>query len=130
MSIEANDLSFNQKVLESSVPVLVDFWAPWCGPCRITGTIIEEVAKKSMGKAKVIKVNVDESPDTAQRFGITAIPTVIVFRNGQAEKTFIGVQQEQVYLNALAMPLVRDFTPSGASERRQGSSPAKETVAA
>jgi thioredoxin 1 len=108
MSLEANDLSFKQEVLESSVPVLVDFLAPWCGPCRITGGIIENVAKKSEGLAKVIKVNVDDSPNMAMRFGITAIPTVIVFRNGKAEKTFVGVQQEQVYLNALAMSQAKE----------------------
>jgi thioredoxin 1 len=130
MALETNDLSFQQDVLDSTVPVLVDFWAPWCGPCRIAGPIINEVGKKSMGKAKVIKVNVDESPDTAMRFGITAIPTVIVFRNGQAEKTFIGVQQEQVYLNALGVSLARDITPSGASRRGQGSSPVKEAIVA
>jgi thioredoxin 1 len=130
MALETNDLSFQQDVLDSSVPVLVDFWAPWCGPCRIAGPIIDAVGKKSMGKVKVVKMNVDESPDTAQRFGITAIPTVMIFRNGKVEKTLIGVQQEQVYLNALGVFLARDFTPSGASMRRQGSSPVKEGVVA
>jgi thioredoxin 1 len=118
---ETSDLTFKNDVLDSNVPVLVDFWAPWCGPCRIAGPIVDEVGKKSMGRAKVMKMNVDESPDTARRFAITAIPTVMIFRNGKVDETLVGVQQEQVYLNALGISLVRDF---------QGSSPVKETLVA
>jgi thioredoxin 1 len=99
---ETSDLTFKNDVLESKVPVLVDFWAPWCGPCRIAGPIIDEVGKKTVGKALVFKMNIDESPVTARQFGITAIPTVMVFRNGKLDKMLVGVQEEQVYLNALA----------------------------
>jgi thioredoxin 1 len=102
MANETSDLTFKNDVLDSKVPVLVDFWAPWCGPCRIAGPIIDEVGKKTMGKAQVFKMNIDESPVTSRQFGITAIPTVMVFRNGKLDKTLVGVQQEQVYLNALA----------------------------
>jgi thioredoxin 1 len=103
MSLEINDQNFKQDVLDSSVPVLVDFWAPWCGPCRIAGPIVDQVSIKSIGKAKVFKMNVDENPKTSQQFGITAIPTVMVFKNGRIEKSFVGVQPEQVYLNALGL---------------------------
>jgi thioredoxin 1 len=103
MALETNDQNFKQDVLDSNVPVLVDFWAPWCGPCRIAGPIVDQVSIKSIGKAKVFKMNVDESPNTAQQFGITAIPTVLVFKNGRIDKSLVGVQQEQEYLIALGI---------------------------
>ncbi len=101
MATQTTDTSFQSDVLQSDVPVLVDFWAPWCGPCRMVGPIIENVSAKTEGKAKVYKLNVDENPAIASRYGITGIPTVIVFRNGEVSKQFVGVQPEQVYLSAL-----------------------------
>ena len=95
--------SFKNDVLEARIPVLVDFWAPWCGPCRITGPILDRVSEKVMGKAKIFKVNIDEDEATATKFGITAIPTVMVFRDGKVDKTLIGVQQEHAYLKALGL---------------------------
>ena len=95
--------SFKNDVLEARIPVLVDFWAPWCGPCRITGPILDRVSEKVMGKAKIFKVNIDDDEATATKFGITAIPTVMVFRDGKVDKTLIGVQQEQAYLKALGL---------------------------
>jgi thioredoxin 1 len=102
MAAITTDASFKTDVLESSQPVLVDFWAPWCGPCRMVGPIIERIGEKMAGKAKVYKLNVDENPVTSSQFGITGIPTVIIFRNGQIEREFVGVQPEQVYLSALS----------------------------
>jgi thioredoxin len=101
MSLATSDATFETDVLKSAAPVLVDFWAPWCGPCRMVGPIIDNIAIKTVGKAKVFKLNVDENPATAGKYGITGIPTVLVFRNGALQKQFVGVQQEAVYLGAL-----------------------------
>jgi thioredoxin 1 len=101
MASQTNDTTFQADVLQSDVPVLVDFWAPWCGPCRMVGPIIENISDKTQGKAKVYKLNVDDNPQVASRYGITGIPTVIVFRNGEVSKQFVGVQPEQVYMSAL-----------------------------
>jgi thioredoxin 1 len=98
---ETNDMNFKSDIIDSPVPVMVDFWAPWCGPCRIAGPIIDRVAEKAGGKASVFKLNVDENPQAAGQYRITGIPTVLVFRNGQVDKTLVGVQSEQEYLDAL-----------------------------
>jgi thioredoxin 1 len=103
MAQETTDAKFKEDVLESEQPVLVDFWAPWCGPCKLVGPIIDSVSDKAAGKAKVFKVNVDNNPLVSQAFNITGIPTVIVFREGNADQTFVGVQQESVYLRALGL---------------------------
>jgi thioredoxin 1 len=103
MSKETSDSTFENDVLKSNVPVLVDFWAPWCGPCRIAGPIMDQIARKILGKAEVFKMNVDENSQIPSRYGITAIPTVIVFRNGRIEREFVGVQPEDVYLGALTL---------------------------
>ncbi|MBD3242418.1 MAG: thioredoxin [Chitinivibrionales bacterium] len=102
MVAHTTDATFEQDVLKSDVPVLVDFWAPWCGPCRIVGPIMDQVAGATEGKAKVYKLNVDENPRTASRFGITGIPTVMVFRDGKVTKQLVGAQPAQIYMNALA----------------------------
>ena len=87
---EVTDNSFQSEVIESEVPVLVDFWAPWCGPCRRVSPIVEEIASERGEGLKVVKLNIDENQQTAIDFNVMSIPTLILFRNGQPAKTVIG----------------------------------------
>ena len=89
------DQNFEDEVIKSDIPALVDFWAPWCAPCRIVSPIIEELAKEYEGKLKVGKVNVDENPDSASQFGIMSIPSILVFKNGEPIKTMVGAQSKE-----------------------------------
>ncbi|MBR5429541.1 MAG: thioredoxin [Firmicutes bacterium] len=84
--------NFEEEVLKSDLPVLVDFWATWCGPCRMLAPVIAQIAEEQDGKVRVGKVNVDEQPQLAARFGIASIPTVMVFKNGQVVNTAIGAR--------------------------------------
>lgn len=90
------DQNFEQEVLKADKPVLVDFWAPWCGPCQIMGPIIEELAQEMEGKAIVGKLNVDENPIAAQRYGIMSIPTLIIFKRGIIVDQIVGVQPKEI----------------------------------
>ena len=95
--VTLTDANFDEEVTKATMPVVVDFWAPWCGPCKIISPIIEELAKAYEGKVKVGKLNVDENPDTAAKFGVMSIPSVFVFKNGQPVKTLIGAQGKEAY---------------------------------
>ena len=95
--ITLTDSNFDNEVLQSKIPVLVDFWAAWCAPCRIISPTIDELAKEFEGKVKVGKLNVDENSDTAAKFGVMSIPTVIIFKGGQVVKTLLGVQSSEAY---------------------------------
>ncbi|MBI2996784.1 MAG: thioredoxin [Candidatus Melainabacteria bacterium] len=87
---EVTDATFEAEVLKSPIPVLVDFWAPWCGPCKAVAPVVEEIAKDYSGKLKVLKLNTDENPKTAQSYRISGIPSLMVFKNGQPVEQVVG----------------------------------------
>jgi len=91
-TITVNDENFDDEVLRSDIPVLVDFWAEWCGPCKVVGPTVEALASDYEGKVKVAKLNVDDNPEAAGRFGVRSIPTLIVFKDGEAQQTAVGVK--------------------------------------
>jgi thioredoxin 1 len=93
--------NFQQEVLESTIPVLLDFWAPWCGPCKMLAPTLAQIAEEQAGKVKVGKVNVDEEMDLAVSYGITSIPTVLLFKNGQLAGTSIGYVPKETLLELL-----------------------------
>ncbi len=100
MSEVISSADFQSKVLDADKPVLVDFFATWCGPCRMLAPVLEEVASEVAGRAYVYKVDIDQSPDLAGRYGVSSVPTLIAFENGQVKKQTLGAQPKQ---NLLAM---------------------------
>ena len=93
--IELTDTSFDEAVHNSDMPVLVDFWAPWCGPCKMMVPILEEIADEYSEKAKICKLNTDDARDSAMEFNISAIPTIILFKNGQVQKKWVGLTSKK-----------------------------------
>ena len=87
-----NDADFEQEVIKSDVPVLVDFWAPWCGPCKMVGPVLEQIAEQYAGKAKVVKVNVDDNKQIAGSLGIQSIPTVVLYKGGEVVEKVVGAR--------------------------------------
>lgn len=96
--ITVTDKDFGVLVLQSKIPVLVDFWAVWCGPCKMQNPILEEVAKEMEGKAVIAKLNVDENPETAGKYGVMSIPTLLIFQAGKIVKQMIGVQSKETLI--------------------------------
>jgi thioredoxin 1 len=102
---EVSDTSFETEVLKSDVPVLVDFWAPWCGPCRMVAPIVEELADEYVGKVKVVKLNTDDNIETASKYGIRSIPTLLVFKGGEPVEQVIGFRPKSDLQRALEKAL-------------------------
>lgn len=100
--LEITDANFEAEVLRNDRPVLVEFWAPWCGPCRTLGPIIDNIARQSDGKFKVGKLNIDDNLETARAYDIQSIPSVLIFKDGKVEELFIGVQAQHRYEQSLA----------------------------
>ncbi|USR92738.1 thioredoxin [Phormidium yuhuli AB48] len=98
---EVSDASFKNDVLESELPVLVDFWAPWCGPCRMVGPVVEEIAQQYEGQVKVVKLNTDDNPEVASKYGIRSIPTLMIFKDGQRVDMVVGAVPKTTLANTL-----------------------------
>ena len=96
MVVDVTDATFEKEVIKSTIPVLVDLWAPWCGPCRMVGPVVEKLSEKYPGKVKFCKINVDQNPNTAATYKVMSIPTLIFFKGGKAVDTVIGTVPEQV----------------------------------
>jgi thioredoxin 1 len=100
---EVTEATFEQEVIHAKLPVLVDFWAPWCGPCRMVGPVLEKIAADHGEQLKVVKVNVDQNPTLAQKFGIFSIPNLLYFKEGKLAGQWVGFQPEKEILNKLGL---------------------------
>ena len=100
-AVQVTEASFKQEVLDSEVPVLVDFWAPWCGPCRMVAPVVDEIAQQYDGQVKVVKLNTDENPNVASQYGIRSIPTLMIFKGGQRVDMVVGAVPKTTLSNTL-----------------------------
>ena len=103
--VTGTDATFDAEVLKSNIPALVDFWAPWCGPCQMIAPLVEEIAESHKGKLKVVKMNVDENVQTPQTYGVMAIPTLILFKGGQPQEKVVGFESKAKLLDRIAKHL-------------------------
>ena len=103
---EINDKNFEIEVINSDIPVLIDFWAPWCAPCRAIGPVVDELAKDYNGKLKVVKMNVDDNPRTPQRYGVRGIPNLILFHGGQVKEQITGAVPKAQLVRAITSVMV------------------------
>ena len=99
---QVSDDSFDSEVLKSPVPVLIDFWAPWCGPCRALAPIVDELAGEYAGKLKIVKMNVDDNPRTPARYGVRGIPNLILFKNGEVQQQIVGAVPKAHLVKAIS----------------------------
>ena len=104
-ALKVDGTNFETEVLKSDVAVLVDFWAPWCNPCKLIGPIIDELASEYDGKVKIAKINVDDNQSLASQYGIRGIPTVMIFKDGEVAATFVGVRPKEDLVEALTQVL-------------------------
>jgi thioredoxin 1 len=103
---QVSDATFDSEVLQSSVPVLIDFWAPWCGPCRAIAPIVDELAGEYAGKLKVVKMNVDDNPRTPAQYGVRGIPNLILFKDGQVQQQIVGAVPKAQLVKAITTVVV------------------------
>jgi thioredoxin 1 len=101
-TITVSDATFDEEVKSASEPVIVDFWAEWCGPCKMIAPVLDEIATEQAGKLKVAKLNVDDNPDVARRFEVMSIPTLIIFQDGEAKKRLVGAKGKAQLLEELS----------------------------
>ncbi|KUP98210.1 thioredoxin [Thermobifida cellulosilytica] len=96
------DATFDEKVLKSELPVLVDFWADWCGPCKMIAPVLEQIAEEQAGKLTVVKINADQNPDTVRRYGVMGLPTLNLYKNGEVVKQLVGAKPKRLIEKELA----------------------------